>query len=89
MNRLHGTVDAFVMLPGAAAPAAASLEPYGNLPQVELMRICASGPRVEMIAVPAEKRQRVVAGIAQEQGAKCGERGPARHCPEDAGRGRH
>jgi hypothetical protein len=54
MNRQHWTVAAFVMLPGAAAHVALSLEAYGNLPQVERMRVSASLSRVAMIGVPED-----------------------------------
>src|SRR5271165_5379958 len=49
---------------GGAADAAPPLEAYGNLPQVEYMRVSPSGLRVAMVGVIGEKRQLVLAEVA-------------------------
>jgi hypothetical protein len=45
------------------AICAPPIEAYGNLPQVELMRVSRSGARVAMIGVAGDKRQLVVVAI--------------------------
>jgi Lipoprotein LpqB beta-propeller domain len=48
----------------STALAAPNLEAYGRLPQVELVRVSASGERVALIGVNGEKRQLVVAQVS-------------------------
>ncbi len=67
MNRLHWIVAALVLMSGTSVHAAPPLEAYGNLPQVELMRVSPSGSRVAMIGVSDGKRQLVVTDIAQNK----------------------
>ena len=50
---------------GQAVPAAPPLEAYGNLPQVELVRVSPSGSRIAMIGVGNDKRQLVVTDMPQ------------------------
>jgi pimeloyl-ACP methyl ester carboxylesterase len=52
---------------GQAVHAAPPLEAYGNLPQVELMRVSPSGSRAAMIGVANDKRQLVVTDITQNK----------------------
>jgi pimeloyl-ACP methyl ester carboxylesterase len=47
-----------------AAGAAPPLEAYGNLPQVEYLRVSPSGERVAMVGVIGDKRQLVLAEVA-------------------------
>jgi pimeloyl-ACP methyl ester carboxylesterase len=47
-----------------AAGAAPPLEAYGNLPQVEYLRVAPSGQRVAMVGVIGDKRQLVLAEVA-------------------------
>jgi dipeptidyl aminopeptidase/acylaminoacyl peptidase len=71
MERTHQSLG-FLILPaiglalclGSRAGAAPPLEAYGNLPQVEYMRVAASGARVAMVGVIGEKRQLVLAEVA-------------------------
>src|SRR5271169_1257320 len=71
MERTHQFLSALILaviglalLLGGTAAAAPPLEAYGNLPQVEHMRVSPSGLRVAMVGVIGEKRQLVLAEVA-------------------------
>jgi dipeptidyl aminopeptidase/acylaminoacyl peptidase len=49
------------------AQAAPPLEAYGDLPQVELMRVSPSGSRVAMIGVANDKRRLIVTDVTQNK----------------------
>ena len=49
---------------GNTASASPALEAYGNLPQVEYIRLAPSGSRVAMVGVIGDKRQLVLAEVA-------------------------
>ena len=70
MERTHQSLGFFIpaiglaLCLGSKAGAAPPLEAYGNLPQVEYMRVAPSGARVAMVGVIGEKRQLVLAEVA-------------------------
>jgi pimeloyl-ACP methyl ester carboxylesterase len=66
MNRQLWILAAFE-LASSIARAAPPLEAYGNLPQVELMRVSPSGSRVAMIGVANDKRQLIVTDMEQNK----------------------
>jgi hypothetical protein len=79
MERTHQSLGILVLAASALAlsvcskaGAAPPLEAYGNLPQVEYMRVSPSGSRVAMVGVIAEKRQLVLAEVAGGQGVEGG-----------------
>jgi dipeptidyl aminopeptidase/acylaminoacyl peptidase len=59
--RLSLFAAASLALSFSAAAASPPLEAYGNLPQVEFMRVSPSGNRIAMIGVDHEKRQLILA----------------------------
>jgi pimeloyl-ACP methyl ester carboxylesterase len=71
MERTHQFLRSFLLAAsglglchGSPAGAAPPLEAYGNLPQVEHMRVSPSGTRIAMVGVVSEKRQLVLVEVA-------------------------